>query len=178
VQAEHLRPPSIKQGVLAYNAAHAPVPACQHCHACTYQHCHACTHQAATWHTHLHPACTDSACMWPQVTEVYPYAQQGSMGRRDMRSGRCSCTAEEVEDGAVVRASWGEPYSGHVREHYQLVAGAGGVQELHVTSIITVGQRAESTLQVYTRSSLSSEQLVRANAARHGNYMDILKRHV
>ncbi len=84
----------------------------------------------------------------PQVTEVYPYAQQGSMGRRDMRSGRCSCTAEEVEDGAVVRATWGEPYSGHVREHYKLVQGAGGLQELHVTSIITVGQRSEGTLQV------------------------------
>jgi hypothetical protein len=31
---------------------------------------------------------------------------------------------------------------------------------------------------VYVRSALSSEQLVRANAARHGNYMDILRRHL
>jgi hypothetical protein len=31
---------------------------------------------------------------------------------------------------------------------------------------------------VFTRTQLSSEQLVRANAERHGNYMDILRRHI
>jgi hypothetical protein len=65
-----------------------------------------------------------------------------------MRPGRCSCSAEETPDGAVVVASWGEPHAGHLREHYRLVAVAGEPDELHVTSAIHVGQRSETTLQV------------------------------
>jgi hypothetical protein len=83
-----------------------------------------------------------------QVTEVFPYGQQGSMGRRDMRPGRCSCSAEEAPDGAVVAARWEQPHAGHLREHYKVVAVSRGPDELHVSSVIHVGQRSETTLQV------------------------------
>ncbi|BDA46781.1 hypothetical protein COCOBI_09-2340 [Coccomyxa sp. Obi] len=80
-----------------------------------------------------------------KVTEEFNTIGETSMARRDLRSGQQTARAAYTPEGLKINIRWGAPYACTVNDLYQLQS----PNTLLVTSEITVGGRAETTLQVY-----------------------------
>ena len=67
-------------------------------------------------------------------------------------AGSCRGSLSVTPEGLPqLRMRWEEPYRGEGVDVFALVPGAGGREELHVTSSVTVGGRTVSYTSVHTR---------------------------
>lgn len=108
-----------------------------------------------------------------QVTERFRIGGATRIARRDLRSGQCTTTAQQLPSGTgvVVTAQWGQPYAGHLREVYACPVPG----ELHVESSITVGGITATTVQVYKRGAASRQELLARSQRRNGSATDVLR---
>lgn len=82
--------------------------------------------------------------------ESFSYSEPKTMPRRDQRRGSQTAVVAPISaDRLEVNVTWEDPMQGGFKEVYTLPEP--GV--LHIHSVTTVGDRSESTLQVYRKES-------------------------
>mmetsp|Transcript_12606 Transcript_12606/g.37927 ORF Transcript_12606/g.37927 Transcript_12606/m.37927 type:complete len:344 (+) Transcript_12606:4298-5329(+) len=81
--------------------------------------------------------------------ESFSYSSPKQMSRRDQRKGCQTAVVSPTGDGGLeVDVTWSEPLQGGFKETYKLQS----PDELHIKSVTTIGDRSESTLQIYRKA--------------------------